>query len=298
VSDLTPTDSIYRFAAVALAALACGTVLIAVSAATQRSLTNVERELSGPHSPTTVWAVGDGADGSKRAKQVVQLIRRGKPSRFLYLGDVYEHGTAFDYARNYSSTYGFLSRITAPTPGNHEWPNRSQGYNSYWRIAKDGVVPPYYEFRLAGWKFLSLNSEAPHYERSPQLKWLRSRLRGPGNCRIAFWHRPRFSQGEHGDARDMAPVWDALSGHAKLALTGHDHGMQRYRPIDRITELVAASGGHGLYPIGHDDPRLRFANHRVYGALRLQLRPGLAKYAFVSVGGRTLDSGRVRCQSA
>jgi hypothetical protein len=142
---------------------------------------------------------------------------------------------------------------------------------------------------------LSLNSEAPHDENSAQMEWLRSRLREPGNCRLAFWHRPRFSQGEHGDARDMAPVWDALRGHAALVLNGHDHGMQRFQPIDGITELIAAAGGHSLYAIGHGDPRLRFANDSAYGALRLQLRPGFAGYAFVSVRGRTLDGGSVRC---
>jgi hypothetical protein len=142
---------------------------------------------------------------------------------------------------------------------------------------------------------LSLNSEDLHGESSAQVSWLRSRLQAPGDCRLAFWHRPRFSDGEHGDAPDMAPVWDALRGHAVLVLSGHDHGMQRFKPMDGITELISGAGGHGLYSINRDDPRLRFANDSTYGALRLQLRPGFADYAFVDTDGRTLDSGSVSC---
>jgi calcineurin-like phosphoesterase family protein len=292
------THRVYRLAAVALAALACAAALFTVASARGGSAPGSNVGLSGPDSPATVWAVGDGADGGQPAKQVVELIQSAKPSRVLYLGDVYEAGTALEYASNYSSTYGPLSRITAPTPGNHEWPNRSEGYDSYWEVAMGHAIPPYYEFRLAGWKFLSLNSEAPHDERSAQMRWLRSRLQTPGDCRIAFWHRPRFSQGEHGDAGDMAPVWDALRGHAVLVLSGHDHAMERYQPIDGITELIAGAGGHGLYAVGEGDPRLRFANDDTYGALRLDLRPALAQYAFVSLRGRTLDRGDVRCSKA
>jgi hypothetical protein len=84
-------------------------------------------------------------------------------------------------------------------------------------------MAPYYSFSVGGWQFLSVNSELPHRSGSAQLAWLKGRL-GGGNCRIAFWHRPRFSAGTtHGDAPDMDPVWQALRGRAALVLSGHDH---------------------------------------------------------------------------
>lgn len=52
-----------------------------------------------------IWAVGDG-DGSAASAMVTKLVSRGKPARFLYLGDVYEYGTASDYASNYAPTFG------------------------------------------------------------------------------------------------------------------------------------------------------------------------------------------------
>src|SRR4051794_10945803 len=69
-----------------------------------------------------VWAVGDGADGGADAKAVAQRIAAEQPGRVLYLGDVYETGTAAEFADNFASVYGTLARVTEPTPGNHEWP--------------------------------------------------------------------------------------------------------------------------------------------------------------------------------
>jgi len=227
------------------------------------------------------------------------VIDKGRIDRFLYLGDVYEHGSPQDFARRYAPVFGKLAPLTSPTPGNHEWAARARGYYPYWRRAHRRPPRPYYAFRLKGWEVLSLNSEAAHGSASPQLRWLTERLRrGPrGNCRIAFWHRPRFSAGTtHGDQPDIEPLWAALRGRAALVLNGHDHNSQRLLPRDGIVELVAgaARGGEPLYPL-RSDPRLAFGNDDDLTALRLELRPRHARFAFVSADGRTLDSGTVPC---
>jgi hypothetical protein len=130
------------------------------------------------------------------------------------------------------------------------------------------------------------------------VRWLRKRVARPGTCRLAFWHRPRFNAGEHGDARDVAPLWDALRGRAKLVINGHDHNMQRFDPIDGITQYVSGAGGHSLYRLADSPPRLAFGASQTYGALRIELRPGRARLAFVSVDGRILDLNVVRCSPA
>jgi hypothetical protein len=101
---------------------------------------------------------------------------------------------------------------------------------------------------------------------------------------------------QHGDQEDMAPLWDALRGHAAIVLAGYAHDMQRFRPIDGITQFVSGAGGDELYALRRD-ARLAFGDDRTYGALRLRLRPGAAAYAFVAVKGRILDSGTVRCRA-
>jgi hypothetical protein len=245
-----------------------------------------------------VWAVGDGADGGRPARRLVRRIRRSQPDWFLYLGDVYEGRSLGEFRRKYGRVYGTLARITAPAPGNHDWPSHRAGYDRYWARAKGSRPPAYYAFTLAGWHLLSLNSEAAHGRGSRQLRWLRRELRRrPGTCNLAFWHRPRYSAGlVHGDQPDMAPIWRALRGHAALVLNGHEHDMQRLRPRSGTTELVDGAGGHGLYPLGRGYPGLAFADAAHYGAVRLVLRRGRASFAFVTAGGRKLDSGRVRCR--
>jgi hypothetical protein len=259
---------------------------------------------SGPTNRAVVWAVGDGADGGAAAKAVAARIAVARVDRFLYLGDVYGptiastlrgDGTASDYRDRYAAVYGKLAPHTAPTPGNHEWPQRGDGYEPYWRRITGTTPPAYYAFTIGGWKLLSLNSEAPHGPNSSQVRWLGRELRGPGTCRLAFWHRPRFSVGRHGDQPDVAPLFDALRGHAVLVVSGHDHDMQRLRPVGAITQVVSGAGGHAHYAL-HRETRLAFGDDTDYGALRIDLRPGQARLRFVATDGRVLDDSTVRCR--
>jgi hypothetical protein len=254
--------------------------------------------VSSIHSPTAVvWAVGDGGTRLPAAATVAGYIADSDPDRLLYLGDVYGDGTAEAFETQYEPTYGALATLTAPTPGNHDAPLAEQGYGPYWEEALGAPPPPYYAFGVSGWEVLSLNSEIDHEPGSPQLRWLHRRVAAGGDCRIAFWHRPRFSAGlDHGDQPDMDPVWDALRGHARIVLNGHEHDMQRFRPRGGITEFVSGAGGASLYRVDESDPRLRFSNDSEYGALRLELSPQQARYSFVTVAGEVLDRGAVSCR--
>lgn len=246
-----------------------------------------------------VWAVGDGADGGTPAREVADLIAEDGLDRLLYLGDVYETGSAEEFETKYEPIYGRFADITEPTPGNHDWPSHEVGYDPYWAEVKEREQPSYYSFELAGWQILSLNSQDAHEPGSPQLRWLRGELSAPGTCRLAFWHSPRYSagRGEHGDQPDVEPFWSALEGHTSVVVNAHDHNMQRFAPIRDITELVAGAGGNKLYPLAPDDDRPAFANDTDFGALRLELGPGLARFRFVTADGRTLDEGTVPCEA-
>ena len=74
--------------------------------------------------PITIAAVGDGAGSYPGVYQVSTLIVNQQPDLFLYLGDVYEHGTRTEYHNWYGlrdNLYGRLRDITNPTVGNHEY---------------------------------------------------------------------------------------------------------------------------------------------------------------------------------
>ena len=244
-----------------------------------------------------VWAVGD-SDGSDSSRAVARRIAADRPTRLLYLGDVYDSGSIEDFRDNYDPVYGGLGRITAPTPGNHDWPAHSEGYDRYWRARTGAPSPPWYALRVGGWRIISLNSEAPHGHGSAQLRWLESKLRrSRGTCTLAFWHRPLESAGQHGDQPDVAPFWNALRGRATLVVNGHDHDLQRLRPRHGITQLVAGAGGKSHYRLGQDE-RVVFGDDRRDGALRMALRPGRAELAFVAADGAVLDRSKAKCSTA
>ena len=240
-----------------------------------------------------VWAVGDA--NPPRSRRVARLIRRADPDRILYLGDVYPSGTRRDF-RRWAEPWRRLVRRMAPTPGNHEWPRADIGYEPFWREVTGATPPTFYSFYAGGWEILSVNGE--HSERDAIIAWLHERASGGGNCRIAFWHRPAYSAGkyESGDERSRR-WWDELEGAARIVVSGHDHDLQRMRERDGIVQFIAGAGGRKRHEVDENDPDLAFGDDDHFGALRLRLSPGLAKWRFVSAGGDRLASGSLRCRS-
>jgi hypothetical protein len=240
-----------------------------------------------------IWAVGDAEP--PEAGRVARLIRRTEPDRVLYLGDVYPRGSRDDF-RRWAKPFGGLVRRMAPTPGNHDWPEAREGYEPYWRGVTGETPPTYYSFRAGGWEILSVNGE--HSEERAVESWLRFSVRSGGNCRIAFWHRPRYSAGLHDEGDHRADeYWEALAGHARIIVNGHDHNMQRMRAQDGVVEFVSGAGGRDLYDVDEGNRRLAFSDDSHHGALRLMLEPGRARWRFVAANGRQLRSGTLRCHA-
>jgi hypothetical protein len=252
---------------------------------------------AGADGRAVVWAVGDGATGSGPAKALAAHIAADHGDRVLYLGDVYESGTPTEFREHFASVYGPVLDTMLPTPGNHEWGNHLEGYDAFWRRTTSAPTPPWYALRVGGWQVLSLNSEAPHGEGDEQLRWLQQQLARPATCRLAFWHRPRFSAGRHGDQDDVAPLWDAVVGRATLILNGHDHDVQRLKPVQGTVEIVDGAGGADLYSVDDGDQRLAFADDQSFAAARLSLGATDARVQVVTATGRVLDRTRVPCVS-
>jgi acid phosphatase type 7 len=250
----------------------------------------------GEHDPAerdrgvVVWAVGDGGADDEDDRQVADLISRDDPAHVIYLGDVYDSGTPAEF-RTFADVFGALVDRMWPTPGNHEWAQHAKGYDPFWRPLRH-----HYERRAGGWTVLSVNSETPGDPR--QLRWLADRAAaGGGTCRIAFWHTPRFNAGKHRNEEiDVDGLWDAVAGRAAIVLSGHDHNLQRFHPVDGTTQYVVGAGGRGHHDVREEDPRLAFSEDTTDGALRMVLSHGTAELEFIATDGTVLDRSTVACR--
>ncbi|MDQ4006019.1 MAG: metallophosphoesterase, partial [Actinomycetota bacterium] len=266
-----------------------------------------------PGAPFVVAAVGDGADGGPRSAQVAGLVGSWDPNMFLYLGDVYEHGTYTEMRNHYGTTPGSLGElhaITNPAVGNHEYgagPG-APGYFDYW-----GQPGHRYSVDANGWHLIALDTTETYGQRQPgteQVTWLEQDLAASGPCTLAFGHHPRFSVGGHPDDPGMDPIWSRLvGGGADMYLAGHAHNYQRWNPLDAsgaldpagMTQLVAGTGGHNPVAFSRTDDRLARGFDRfpqAAGAIRLELNAQGAAFAYYQSNGSLLDWGSIPCRES
>jgi chitodextrinase len=264
--------------------------------------------------PFVLVAAGDGADGATNAGYVTDLINSWNPNLFLYLGDVYEKGTATEFYNWYgpaSTFYGRFKPITDPIIGNHEYENGvAPGYFDYWNN-----VPNYYSYNAAGWHFIALNSNCGLTRDcavgQAQYNWLQNDLNTHNNaCTIAYFHHPVFNVGPEGYATSMNDMWALMASKGvDIVLTGHDHDYQRWLPLNGsgqqsasgMTEFVAGTGGHGIQNFITTDNRMAVGfdtSPFSFGALRFQLNQDGASYQYINYQGLVLDSGAIPCNGA
>lgn len=245
-----------------------------------------------------------------RMKATANLIARRGFVAVLPLGDTqYEDGALWKFRRSYRPTWGRVKSITYPVVGNHEYHTPSaDGYFDYFGAAAGGRG--YYSLALDEWHLVVLNSTCFAVggcgRGSPQLRWLREDLDADASaCTLAAWHQPRFSSGPHGNDRAFDRFWRALYGDgAEVVLNGHDHLYERFaaqdpdRNRDRergIREFVVGTGGGSLYEVERVRPNSVARRTDAFGVLALTLHPDGYEWRFVSIGGRTLDSGSTPC---
>ena len=232
------------------------------------------------------------------------------------LGDgAYPNGTLQEYTDCYGPTWGRHKARTMPATGNHDYyTDGGEGYFTYFGAAASPLdssctkdCKGYYSYDLGAWHIIVLNSEIDVSEGSPQEQWLRADLAAHDNvCTLAYWHRPRYSSGKHGNSEIMTPFWQALYEQgADVVLSGHDTLYERFAPQNAtgeaepgrgIRQFVVGTGGDNLNGVVSVEANSEMRNGSTWGVIKMTLHPTSYDCEFVPVAGQTFsDSGSDNC---
>ncbi|HVE46100.1 MAG TPA: metallophosphoesterase [Acidimicrobiales bacterium] len=261
----------------------------------------------------TVLAAGDIAGCETQGDERTAALLDAHEGTILTLGDnVYERGTAREFADCYAPTWGRHLGRTRPAPGNHDYGNgRATAYFDYFGPSAGERGKGWYSFDVGGWHLVALNSNCAIVggcgRGSEQERWLRADLAAhPRRCTLAYWHHARFSSGLHGDNDVTDGLWRALQdAGADVVLTGHDHDYERFTTLDPagrpaaqgIRVFVVGTGGRSLYPFRAPVPGSEVRHAAGYGILRLVLGEKGYDWRFLPVEGSSFsDTGEGTCR--
>jgi hypothetical protein len=252
---------------------------------------------------------GDIADCGSSGDEATAVLLDGIAGTVFTTGDnVYNDGSATQFAECYEPTWGRHKARTRPSPGNHDYrTSGASGYYVYFGANAGEAGNGYYSFDLGEWHIISLNSNVSMSAGSAQEQWLRADLAATiRSCVLAYWHHPRFSSGDHGSSTGPQPLWQALYDHdADVVLAGHDHNYERFAPqtpdgvrddARGIREFVVGTGGTGFRSVSSAIANSETTNDDTFGVLKLTLSAGGYAWEFVPVAGGTYrDSGTAAC---
>jgi hypothetical protein len=267
---------------------------------------------AAPNPEAVLLAAGDIGTCQGGGGEATAALLERLPGTVAALGDnVYEDGSAEEYASCYAPHWGRLLARTRPTVGNHDYHTAAAApYFAYFGSAAGAAGRGWYSYDLGSWHVVVLNSNCAEVGGcggdSAQWLWLRQDLAAhPAACTLAYWHAPRFSSGEHGPAKNMVEAWRVLyEAGAELVISGHDHEYERFAPQDAIgarddargvRQFVVGTGGGELRAVSRTAANSEKLITHTYGVLRLDLYPGRFAWSFLSVRDATLDSGSADC---
>jgi hypothetical protein len=260
--------------------------------------------------PVVVGAGDIASCGSSGDEATAKLLDKIAGTVFTTGDNVYESGTASQFANCYHPSWGRHKARTRPAAGNHEYQTSgATGYFNYFGAAAGDPKKGYYSYNLGAWHIVVLNSNCSKIGGcgvgSAQEKWLRADLAAnPKACTLAYWHHPLFSSSLRTSA--VKPLFQALyDRRADVVIAGHAHNYERFARQNPsgsadsargIRQFVVGTGGKSLGGFGTIQPNSQVRNSTAFGVLKLTLHPTSYDWKFVPVAGKTFtDSGRTSC---
>jgi hypothetical protein len=269
-----------------------------------------------------VVGAGDIASCTSTGDSATAKLLANTPGTVLAIGDnAYMNGSAAEFKNCYGPTWGQFKARTQPVVGNHEYrTSGASGYFNYFGAAAGPVGKGYYSYDRGAWHIIALNSECDYWitgykgdgqcssqKQADMIAWLKADLAAnPTACTLAYFHQPRFSSGQGGNATETQGIWNALyEANADVVLSGHDHVYERFAPqtpsgqldtVRGIREFVVGSGGvnHGRFNTIKPNSQVR--NATAFGVLRLTLNSTSYSWKFLPQAGKTFtDSGTTAC---
>jgi hypothetical protein len=241
------------------------------------------------------------------------LVINENPDAVLMLGDAqYETGTEALITARYNPTWGQFKSITYATAGgSHDFYGGGYWYNYFSPRAGAVANQNWFAVDLGnGWRLISLNSYCDQNGNcAAQTAWLTTELaNNPADCSIVMWHEPRYTSFKrHPNETRMDVFWDQLvNGGVDIALWGHLHNYERFRPIgtsdnhdptNGMTAFIVGTGGRSLETTSPVlEPHSVVLNNTTYGVLKLTLYADHADFVFLPEPGKTFtDSGTIPC---
>jgi hypothetical protein len=276
----------------------------------------IQREMNTIAGTEVLLAAGDIADCNHDGDEQTALLVEAVSGMVATLGDnVYESGTAEEFATCFAPSWGRFKDRIRPSPGNHEYETPgAQPYYEYFGPAAGEAGKGYYSYDLGAWHIVALNSNCQDVPGgcgpdSPQVQWLQEDLAThPSQCSLAYWHHPFYSSGDYGSHVPMRYLWQVLVDHGvDVVLSGHEHSYERFAPQDGngnldtasgIVQFVVGTGGRETrsFPRGNPEPNSLVRNDETFGVLELTLHPDHYEWSFLGVPGSTFtDTGNALC---
>ena len=265
-----------------------------------------------------VLAAGDIAKCNLEWDSYTGALLDNLPGTILGIGDnAYNTGSLQEFNDCYGPTWGRHKDRVYPVPGNHEYlTGGAEGYFTYFGDRATPLEPGcrkeckgYYSFDLGAWHVVALNSEIDNNPGSEQDLWLRADLAAhPNVCTLAYWHKPRWSSGDHGSGAS-APLFQAIYDYGvDVVLSGHDHDYERFAPqspqgvleYERgVRQFVVGTGGDTHRGWESNAPNSEVKDADTWGVLKLTLNPTSYDWEFIPIAGQTFtDKGTANCVTA
>jgi hypothetical protein len=213
--------------------------------------------IAGSGSMVGFVAFGDSGNGSADQRAVTAQLEMVPFDFMIHLGDIgYESGSRSDLEAYFFSVYAdFLESFAVfPVTGNHEYGTENAApFREAFVLPENGGpegLERWYSYDFGDVHFVALDTERTG---ASQAAWLEADLQANHlPWTIAYFHRPPFSSGEHGNdgnvQRYFVPLF--VKYQVPLVLSGHDHDYERTRPVDGVTYVVSGGGGRGTRGVG------------------------------------------------